>query len=265
VREACRLRTFAELGVVFESGGQRITAGSTRLLRDRGISLTPMEDTLARVRSEGRRPLLIARDRELLGALILEDTPRKDTVRTIRVMDRLGMRCAVLTGHPTEDYVVLAEQCGIKRVLGDVDPEDRRDALDTLRGETIHDVALVTPRLDEPAMKGAEVGIYFKPGENEWIGRAQVLVGTPGLLGLAWLYLITEAARRTHAWGIAWTVLYNLAALTLAMTGWLHPFAAALCANLAWLLLLANANRMRHFDPDKAVAAALERRPPYQP
>ena len=265
VREARALRSFGEHGASFESDGHTVLLGSVRFLRQRGISLSPLKEPLARAYREGRRPILVACGGEILGALVLEDTPRRDTVRAIKVLDRLGMQCAVLTGHPPEDYRVLAEQCGIMRVLGDVDPEDRRDAMDTLRGETIHPVALVTPRLNEPVLHGSVATIYFKPGAQGPNRRTLATVGTPGMLGVAWLFLLAEAAALTHGLGIAWMAIYHIAALLLAMSGWLHPLAAMACAHAAWLLLLPNANRVRLVNPEKAVAGALARRVPYQP
>lgn len=254
-RPADALRIQEGLGMAFASGMDEVLLGSPRFLREHGVELAPLAETLRRARSEGRRLTLAARDGVLLGGVLLDDPFRPDAVRTVRLLRKLGRRVAIITAQSPEDYAVTAEQAGIRRVIGGALPAECVHALNELRSETIHRVILVSPDPHSPALASADLGIALHPEAEPSPGRVHLALRGPRLAGLGDAFLLARAVRSARLRAHAWTVLSHMALLALAVAGWLHPAAAALCAQGAWMVLLLNARLLRRFDPVRATEA----------
>jgi Cu+-exporting ATPase len=257
-RSAGETRTYEGLGIAFECGGEPVLLGSPRLLHERGVDLAPLEGTLRRARSEGRRLLLAARDGALLGGVLMDDPFRPDAVRTVRLLRKLGRRVAAITARAPEDFAVTAEQAAIPRLIGGVPPSECVHALDELRSETIHRVILVSPDPDSPALDAADLGIVMHPEAEPVPARIHLALRSPNAAGLGHAFLLARAVRTARLRAHAWAATCGLLLPAAAMAGILHPVAAAICAQAAWVPLIINARRLRRFDPDRAARAVMD-------
>jgi len=235
--------------------GLRVMLGKPRLFERERIDLAPLEHALYRFSREAKTTVVVARGGELLGVIALSDTLKKDSVRAIKVLKRMGIRCVMMTGDSRASGEIIAQQAGITEVLGDLLPQDKADVIARLKRETIGKVAMVGDGInDAGALAAADVGIAIGTGTDIAIEAADVTLVQGDLNALLEAMQLGRATYDKIVQNLAWAFGYNIIAIPLAMLGLLHPVAAEICMALSSICVVYNSLRLRGFDPEKITA-----------
>ncbi|MBI1319606.1 MAG: heavy metal translocating P-type ATPase [Candidatus Hydrogenedens sp.] len=248
------------LGARAKIDGTAHILGKAKLFEREKIDLKPLDHTLYRLAKEAKTTVIVARCGKPIGVIALSDTLKKDSVRAIKVLLRMGIRCVMITGDSRASGDVVAQQAGITEVIADVLPKDKADAVEKLQRETIGKVAMVGDGInDAGALATADIGIAIGTGTDIAIEAADVTLVHGDLTSLLTAVQLGHATYNKILQNLAWAFGYNLLAIPLAMLGVLHPVSAEICMALSSICVVYNSLRLKRFDPEAYTAHVMQR------
>jgi Zn2+/Cd2+-exporting ATPase len=141
--------------------GHRVAVGNLALLAAEDIDgraeAVPVVEKLA---SEGRTPMVVAYDGQVIGVVALADRIRSDAAEMVRRLHDAGVRRVVmLTGDIEPVAHAVADATGVDEVRAGLLPEDKLEAVADLQRQG-HTVAMVGDGVnDAPALATADIGV----------------------------------------------------------------------------------------------------------
>jgi len=235
-------------GVVAAVDGKRVVVGSSRLMEEEGVDLTPMAETLRRLEEEAKTVVLVAADGRLLGTIAIADTLKEDARVAVEALHRMGIRTAMVTGDNRRTARAVAERLGIDDVLAEVLPEGKVAAVREIQ-ERFGTVAFVGDGInDAPALKGANVGIALGTGTDIAIEAGDVTLVRGELSRVVEAVHLSRATFRKIRQNLFWAFFYNVVMIPLAVVGWMHPVLAEIAMATSSVSVVTNANTLRRVD-----------------
>jgi Cu+-exporting ATPase len=250
-------------GVSAHVDGQHVLLGTLRLMRDRGVALGEIEQEVARLQAEGKTAMVVAADGEALGVIAVADTVKPTSRDAVAELQRLGIDVVMLTGDNARTADAIAQQVGITRVLAEVLPEGKVDAVRTLQAETPTQgrsaspvVAMVGDGInDAPALAQADVGIAIGTGADVAMEAADVTLMRGDLRSVPQAITLSKRTMTTIRWNLFWAFIYNVLLIPVAagalypFTGWqLSPILAAGAMAFSSVFVVLNALRLRRLE-----------------
>lgn len=159
----------------------------------------------------------------------------------IQDWQRQGISVRLMSGDRAAPVYRIADQVGIPRELAgfEMKPEDKLAAVVQLQegGAT---VLMVGDGVnDAPALARADVGAAVQGGVDVAIGAADVFARRPGLGPIADVHAFARHHKTSLIILLSASILYNLIAISLAISGFIHPIAAAAIMPLSSLSVIA--------------------------
>ena len=239
---------------------QEILVGNSTFLEKSGVDITPLKDALSQMASEAKTVVLVARNQKILGVFGVADTLKPDSVRAIKLLKHLNIKCVMLTGDNRASAEVIADQVGLDEVVAEVLPDGKAKAIAKYKRETIGKVAMVGDGInDAAALASADIGIALGAGADIAIEAADVTLVHGDLRAVTTAILLSRLTYTKILQNLGWALGYNLLAVPLALLGLLHPVVAEICMALSSINVVWNALRIKKFDPDKLAKIIMDR------
>ncbi len=235
--------TEAGTGAVAVIDGVRVRVG-----RPEGLP-EPAGAEAERLAAEGLTPFAVWREGEPIGLVAVADRPRSDAAETIRRLHALGLQVGMVTGDRRGTAEAIADRLGLDRVLAEVLPEGKVDAIERLRAEGRRVVFVGDGINDAPALATADVGIAMGTGTDVALAAADVNVLGGSLSAVADALELARRSYRVIAQNLFWAFAYNVVMIPLAVLGVLNPAWAAAAMALSSVTVVMNALRLRRFRP----------------
>jgi Cd2+/Zn2+-exporting ATPase/Cu+-exporting ATPase len=251
VRAAARARRLplAEPAQFAALPGAGVRAGvDGRLVAVGNARLVPVAVPPARVQAlaaAGKTLLWVARDGVPVGVLAAADTPRPEVPAALAALRALGVRhVELLTGDNEQAAAALAEGLGVPYRAAML-PEDKIAVVRAYQAQGRVVVMIGDGVNDAPALAQADVGIAMgAAGADVAVEAGHVVLLRDDWTLVPDVFRIARRTMRVVKGNIGFTVLYNLAGLTLAALGFLPPIFAAAAQSLPDLGILANSARL---------------------
>jgi Cd2+/Zn2+-exporting ATPase/Cu+-exporting ATPase len=228
------------LGVRAEIQGAAVVVGNVQLI--------PQATTEARVdalQEQGKTLLCITKDETLIGVLAAADTIRPDVQAALERVRTLGVqRIELLTGDHEETARHLAVHLGIA-YQAQLLPASKLSVVKAYQAQG-HRVVMVGDGVnDAPALAQADIGIAMGVrGTDVALDAAHLALLRDDWELVPDAFAIAHRTMRVVKINLGFTVLYNLAGLSLAALGLLPPVVAAAAQSLPDLGILANSAQL---------------------
>ncbi|WP_314340545.1 heavy metal translocating P-type ATPase [Acinetobacter guillouiae] len=233
-----------------------IHIGADRYMLQLNIDISPFASAAQRLGDEGKSPLYVAIQGKLAGIIAVADPIKSTTPSAIKALHQLGLKVAMVTGDNARTAQAIARQLGIDEVIAEVLPEGKVKAVQSLKAK-YGNIAFVGDGInDAPALAEADVGLAIGTGTDVAIESADVVLMSGNLQGVANAIALSKATIGNIHQNLFWAFAYNTMLIPVA-AGLLYPtygillspiFAAGAMA-LSSVFVLANALRLRHFQP----------------
>lgn len=244
------------LGMRTRADGRTLLLGRPEFLRSEKVRISARaRDWVDRLRGAAETPLLLAVDGRLVGLVSLRDEVRPEARAVIDALRADGVRRIVmLTGDHPVTAAVVAEELGIDEWRAEVLPEDKQDAIGTLRGEG-HLVAMVGDGTnDAPALALADIGIAMGiSGTDVAVETADVALAGDDLRRLLELRRLARHTIGLIRQNYGMSIAVNAAGLAAGAGGALSPVLAAVLHNVSSVAVVGNSARLtRHRLPSRS-------------
>ncbi len=242
--------------------GHEVLIGSERLMRREAVALGDLAAAGAARAERGETALYAAIDGRAAAMIAVADRIKPSTPAAIAALHDLGLTVAMITGDGRATAEAIAADLGIDRVVAEVLPEGKVEALERLRAEA-GTLAFVGDGVnDAPALAFADVGIAIGSGTDVAIEAADVVLMSGDLRGVVNALEVSRRTIRNIRQNLFWAFAYNTALIPVAAgvlypaTGlMLSPMLAAGAMALSSVFVLTNALRLRRIRPALAEAA----------
>ena len=242
------LETFEALpgrGISATIDDARILVGSPRFIAESDIDIGPLKAEIAALQSRGQTVVLLAIDRALAGAIAIGDTLKPTSRAAISALQERGLDVALITGDNRQTADAIARELGIKRVLAEVLPGDKADAVAQLQSEGAV-VAMVGDGInDAPALAQADIGFAIGSGSDIAIEAGDVTLVGGDLKALVSALELSKATLRAIHQNLFWAFIYNIVLIPVAMLGGLLPMFAAAAMAFSSVFVVTNSLRLR--------------------
>jgi len=191
--------------------------------------------------------VVVGWDGAVRGLVVVGDTVRRSSVAGVRALHDLGLATVLLTGDHAATARAVAAEVGIERVVAEVLPEDKVDAVHRLQ-DAGHVVAMVGDGVnDAAALAQADLGLAMGTGTDVAIAAADLTLMRDDLRLAGDAIRLSRRTLAVIKGNLFWAFAYNVAALPLAAAGLLDPMIAGAAMAGSSVFVVGNSLRLRRF------------------
>ncbi len=252
--EATAFEATAGGGIRATVDGIAVLVGRPGFLEAAGIDVTALQGNADALAADGKTPVFVSLDGGAVAVIAIADTLKAGSAEAVAELHRLGLEVVMLTGDNRRTAEAIARAVGIHRVLADVRPDGKADAIKELQASG-KSLAMVGDGVnDAPALASADVGVAMGTGSDVAMESAGVTLMSGDLRGLVTALALSRATMRNIRQNLFWAFAYNVVLIPVAM-GVLYPFSgilldpilAAAAMALSSVTVVSNALRLRGF------------------
>lgn len=252
-----KFENLAGHGVEAVVDGKHVLVGTNKLMNDRGVDISPLQENIDRLLDAGKTIMIIAVDNKIAGVTAAADPVKPTAKNAIEKMKELGLEVAMITGDNKKTGEAIGKQLGIERVFAEVLPQDKASYVTKLQQEGKF-VAMVGDGVnDAPALAQADIGIAIGAGTDVAIETAKVVLMKSDPADILRAIRLSKATVRKMKQNLFWASIYNLLAIPVA-AGILYPkFGielrpefAALLMSISSIIVATNAVLLKRTEKD---------------
>ncbi|MEM5477556.1 heavy metal translocating P-type ATPase [Pacificibacter sp. AS14] len=240
------------LGMKAISNGRSVLIGNIALMVQEGVETFAFQEALEALGARGVTPVLVARDGAPVMVLGISDQLRPTSKSTVQVLQRRGIKVAMISGDTPAAANAVGHSLGVDTVLAGVLPAGKADALVGLR-DAYGPVVFVGDGInDAPALAEADIGLAVGTGTDVAIESADVVLVAGDPQAVLTALTLSDAVMRNIKQNLFWAFSYNVILIPVAAGALypnfgilLSPMLGAGAMALSSIFVLANALRLR--------------------
>jgi Cu+-exporting ATPase len=257
---------------------KRIIFGTRKLMIENNVDISDIENQLEKFEIQGKTTMIIALNKELLGAVAVADTVKETSREAISKLKKMGIEVYMITGDNARTAKAIAEQVGIdsKNVLAEVLPEDKANVIKELQTGNIQNskfgiqnssakrVAMVGDGInDAPALAQANVGIAMGSGTDVAMEAGEIVIMKSDLNDVITALELSKETMGKIRQNMFFALFYNIIGIPIAARVFfafglvLKPELAGLAMALSSISVVSNSLLLRYFRPGKRNYASL--------
>lgn len=214
-------------GVQGNVEGIQYSIGNARLMNELGIALDEIQTRIDYYANQGKTPMFIAREHELVGIVVVADQIKESSRKAIQRLHSLGIKVTMITGDHEKTAKAIAKQVGLDNVLAEVLPQDKANEVKKLQALG-WSVAMVGDGInDAPALAQANIGMAIGAGTDIAMESADIVLMKSDLSDVATAIDLSKKTMRNIRENLFWAFAYNVLCIPVAM-GILHLFGGPL-------------------------------------
>lgn len=225
--------------------GQAYNLGNLRWMRELGVHVAELEASVERFERDGKSAVILASASAPLIILAVADTIRANSASAIGAIRALGVHVVMLSGDNQHTAAAIAAQAGVTDVRGNLLPEDKLAAIQTLRAQ-YGPVGMVGDGInDAPALASADIGFAMAAaGSDTALETADVALMDDDLHKLFAFMQLSARTRAVLLQNIILALAVKALFLVLALAGHATLWMAVFADMGASLLVVFNGLRM---------------------
>ncbi|MCX7820697.1 MAG: cation-translocating P-type ATPase [Brevinematales bacterium] len=234
---------------IYES--KELVAGSINFLKEEGVYVSENYiESLKEFSGKGMTLVGIGFDGKFIGAFVITDDIKSDSIEGIRLIHSLGIKSIMLTGDNRYSAEYIAKKVGIDEFYSELLPQDKINIIKELQNKGRKVVMVGDGINDAPSLKQADVGIAIGTGVDIAIEAADISLVGGNLVGVYKAIIISKKTFEKIKQNLFWAFFYNIIAIPLAMIGVLHPLIAEIAMIVSSINVVFNSLRLKYIRLD---------------
>ncbi|WP_139193854.1 heavy metal translocating P-type ATPase [Anaerobacillus alkalidiazotrophicus] len=202
--------------------GKKVFVGNLKLMKEKSIELNGSIKFAEKLAGEGKTPMYVAMEDTCIGVVAVSDPVKKDSVKAIEEMKKMGLEVVMITGDHYKTAQAIARETGVDRFIAEVLPEDKAKEVKLLQEEG-KVVAMVGDGInDAPALAQADVGIAIGTGTDIAMETANITLMRGDIMSVVTALKLSKATMRMIWQNLGWAFGYNIVLIPVA-AGMLYP------------------------------------------
>jgi Cu+-exporting ATPase len=224
---------------------KKILLGNRKLMQEENVKIAPLEADLSKLENQGKTAVILAVDGEPAGIVAAMDTPKENAAEAIQQLKSMKLEVAMLTGDNEKTAKAIAEQLGIERVIANVLPWQKVDAIKKLQSEQ-KVVAMVGDGInDAPALAQSDIGIAIGSGTDIAKETGGIVLIRDDLRDVALGVELSKKTMRKINSNLFWAFMYNTVMIPVAAAALLNPMFAAGAMAISSLTVVSNSATLK--------------------
>ncbi len=221
--------------------------GNFKLMESSGISVKEVVEKTEKLEKEGKTIVLVSKGEKIMGAMAIADKIREEAPETIKRLNALGARPAMLTGDNKYTAGFTAGKLGIKEVYASLLPDEKVKKIEELKNK-FGSVAMIGDGVnDAPSLAISTVGIAMGAGGSDVaIETADVALMNNNLLNIPYAVSLGKKTLKTIKQNIAAALGVKAIFLFLAVFGFANLGYAIGADSGVAILVIINSLRLFH-------------------
>ncbi|MEK7074464.1 MAG: HAD-IC family P-type ATPase, partial [Patescibacteria group bacterium] len=245
LQEVHEFKNLAGRGVTGRIGNNLLLVGSSRLMREFGISTESCHKKMEELENQAKTVIAVSRNEKIIGILAIADTLKEGAGDAVAQLRSAYIETVMITGDNKRTSEAIAKQVGIEKVFAEVLPQDKAEKIKILQRDGLK-VAFVGDGInDAPALVQADLGIAIGTGTDIAIEAGNIVLVKGHPLKVVEALALARITFRTIKQNMFWAFFYNIAALPLAAFGLLNPMIAAGAMAFSSVSVVGNSLRIK--------------------
>lgn len=220
------LSELAGRGLSAKINGQEYFSGNDKLMTELNLSVPETEDTV----------IYLADKEKLLAMAIFSSSLKEDSVDTIRVLQKRGIKTVMLTGDNANSAAKIQELIHLDEIKSGLRPEEKAEIVQStpnsmMVGDGINDAI---------ALASATVGLTMATGSDIAMEAGDVTVIGGQLHKISTFFEVAKKTMSKIKQNYFWAFVYNIIGIPLAAFGLLNPMLAAAAMSLSSVSVILN-------------------------
>ena len=262
LKETTDFEALSGKGLRAKLGNDEVSAGNseyiTELLGETGGIKDIHKKQIENLASQGKTPVLFAKNKKLLGIIAVADTIKEDSAQAISALKEMGIHTVMLTGDNEITARTIGMQAGVDEIIANVKPDGKEAVIKQLMQNG--KVTMVGDGInDAPALTRADLGIAIGAGTDIAIDAADVVLMKNSIMDVVAAIRISRATLKNIHENLFWAFIYNVIGIPLAagcyvaVFGWeLNPMFGAAAMGLSSFCVVSNALRLNFIKAYRA-------------
>jgi P-type E1-E2 ATPase len=233
-------------GITASVGLRRVLVGSPSWIRKRCPMRSSALEWVREVAERGESPIAVAVDGHVVAVAGLSDPIRSDAAAAIRSLEAMGWDVQLLSGDDQRVVDRVGRELGVTACHGMITPEEKLTRV--MNARVLGPVVMAGDGVnDAAAMAAATTSIAVSGSAEIAIEAADVYLRDPSITAIADTARGGRDTLRTIKRSLRFSLVYNVLAGLLAVTGVIHPLMAALLMPLSSGAVLVTSLRSKAF------------------
>ena len=233
-------------GIKANIGESTILTGNIEFMNENNIHINLQEqNTLNKLRNEGKIVILIAIDNKVQGIIALSDIIKNEANFVINYLKNSAIDVILLTGDNIKTAQHLAKILNIKNIYANLLPHNKVEIIKKYQNK--NKIVLMTGDgiNDAASLKTANVSISFADlGSDIALNASSIILLNSNLKNIIYLKKLSNLTIKTITFNISLSMLINFIAIFLSIYGILTPVSGALWHNASSLIVILNASML---------------------
>lgn len=234
--EVADFNSLAGLGIKARIFNFEILLGNGKLVHEYKIINDHLEDEKS-LRTEGNTIIYVILNKEIIALVGVDDVLRDNAKEVIESLNSNLIETVMLTGDNEETALKIAKDVGIKHVISNVLPSEKRDAIINLKKQNKFIMMCGDGINDSPAISSSNIGVSVKSGTDIAMDSSDVIFTNNDLKSIIKLINISRRTNKIIKENLFWAFFYNALMVPVAM-GILKPIGIFITPMLASLAMV---------------------------
>ncbi len=242
------------LGIEAKIDNTLYSIGNKRFIEEKSSINKNLLQFAEKESEQGRSLVFLAKDEVCIALISVADTLQANAKSTVDALESMNISVIMLTGDNAKVANSIAKQAGINKVISDVLPHEKAEAIRKLQEEGKKVIMVGDGVNDAPALALANVGIAIGGGTDVAIESADMVLMQHDIKLVLTALSLSKATLSNIKQNLFWAFCYNIlcipaAAGILYLFGGplLNPAFAAFAMTFSSFSVVLNALRLKRF------------------
>lgn len=229
-------------GVLGEYKGNEYFVGKLSYFEDKDIE--KIKDEFKKFEDDGKTVIGFGTKKQVILLVAIQDIPRESSKNAIKYFNDLNIETIMITGDSQVTGNAISKQVGIKRVIGNVLPEDKSNIVNELKQNDSIVVMIGDGINDAPALVAADIGIAMGSGTDIAIDVADAVIMKNDLEKLTYIHKVSKRLKSIVIQNIFFALFIIIFLMIMNILDLMNMNIAVIVHETSTLIVILNGLRM---------------------